>query len=121
MQSTYDRIHYYKIGEKQKEDIVTKVKLALEKDKRIKLAWLFGSLTRRDSVRDLDIAIYAEPAIPFKEFLYLNAKLELELGYPVDMVPIDDVPQSLRESIFKNGVLIKGTKSLQEQLHKNRV
>lgn len=116
MQSTYDAIHYYKIGSKEKEDIIIKIKTLLSKHKQVKLAWLFGSLTRRDSVRDLDIAIHAEPVLEFKEFLYLNAQIELELGYPVDLVQIDSVPQSLRDRIFQSGVLIKGKRNLQLQL-----
>jgi predicted nucleotidyltransferase len=116
MQSTYDAIHYYKIGPKEKEDIIIKLKSILSKQKQIKLAWIFGSLTRRDSVRDVDVAIYAEPALPCEEFLYLNAQIELDLGYPVDLVQIDNVPQSLQDRIFQSGALIKGTKSLQEKL-----
>lgn len=121
MESTYDRIQYYKIGQKQKEDIIDKVKAVLSKEKHIKLVWLFGSLTRRESVRDVDIAIHAEPSFPFKEFLYLNAQLELTLGYPVDMVEIAAVPASLKQRIYRDGILIKGTKALQELLEKESV
>jgi predicted nucleotidyltransferase len=105
MQPTYDRIQYYKIGQKEKESITAKLK-----------AWLFGSLTRRDSVRDVDIAIYSEPELSFKELLNLNVEIELELGLPVDMVEIAKAPESLRENIFVKGTLIKGTRSLQQQL-----
>lgn len=63
MQSTYDKIQYYKIGQKQKETIITKLKTLLAEEKRVKLAWLFGSLTRRDSLRDIDIAIHSDPEL----------------------------------------------------------
>lgn len=116
MQSTYDKIQYYKIGQKEKASLIAKLKAALAKEEQVKLALLFGSLTRRDSVRDIDLAIHAEPELAFKEFLYLNAQIELELGIPVDLVEIAKVPASLKESILKNGTLIKGTKTQQHQL-----
>jgi predicted nucleotidyltransferase len=118
MQSTYDKIQYYKIGQKEKDIIIAKLEALLAKEKEVKLAWLFGSLTRRDSVRDLDVAIHSEPELAFKEFLYLNAQIELELGLPVDMVEIARAPESLQENIFLKGSLIKGTKSLQNQLQR---
>ena len=121
MQSTYDHIQYYKIGKKQKEAIITKLKAHLSNQKEVTLAWLFGSITRRDSVRDLDLAFHAEPEMNFKDFLELNAQIELELGMPVDMVEIANAPQKLKEKIFASGILIKGTKRLQQQLQDKRI
>lgn len=119
MQPTYDRIQYYKIGQKEKESITAKLKALLAKEKQVKLAWLFGSLTRRDSVRDIDIAIYSDPELSFKELLNLNVQIELELGLPVDMVETAQISESLRENIFTKGLLIKGTKTLQQQLQRS--
>lgn len=116
MQPVYDRIQYYKIGRKQRAIIIAKLKALLAKDERVKFALLFGSFTRRGSVRDIDIAIYAEPELAFKDFLDLNAQIELELGIPVDLVDIAKVPASLKENILRNGTLIKGTKALQFRL-----
>ena len=116
MQSVYDKIQWYKIGQKEKDSIIIKLKALLAREKQVKFAWLFGSLTRRDSVRDIDVAIHSEPELPFKEFLNLNAQIELELGLPVDMIEIAKVPTTLQENIFTNGILIKGTKSFQNQI-----
>lgn len=116
MQSTYDRIQYYKIGRKQKASIIAKLRALLAKDERVKLALLFGSLTRQGSVRDIDVAICAEPGLAFKDFLDLNVQIELELGIPVDLVEIAKVPASLKENILRNGTLIKGIKTQQRQL-----
>lgn len=105
---TYDKIQYYKIGQKEKDSIIAKLKLLLANMEEVRLAWLFGSITRRDSVRDIDIAIYTEPELSFKEYLNLNAEIELELGLPVDLVEITKVSESLREGIHSNGIQIKG-------------
>lgn len=116
MQSVYDKIQWYKIGQKEKDSIIAKLKALLAQEKQVKFAWLFGSLTRRDSVRDIDVAIHSEPELTFKEFLNLNAQVELELGLPVDLVEVTKVPTTLKDSIFINGILIKGTKSFQNQI-----
>ena len=118
MQSTYDKIQYYRIGQKEKEAIITKLKALLAREKQIKLAWLFGSLTRRDSVRDIDLAIYSEQELTFEEFLNLNAQIELEIGLPVDMIEIAKVPEVLKQKIFSSGILIKGTKNLTLEIKK---
>ena len=107
MQSNYDRIQYYKIGQELKNSIIAKLKKLFAKNEQVKRAWLFGSLTRRDSVRDIDVAIHAEPEFDFNEFLNLNVQIELELRIPVDLVEISQVSQSLKDNILKNGIPIK--------------
>jgi predicted nucleotidyltransferase len=107
MQSTYDHIQYYKLSQKAKASLIAKLKTLLNKEKQVQQAWLFGSFTRRDSVRDIDVAIQSEPELTFTEYLYLNAQIELELGIPVDLVDIAKVPASLKENILKKGTQIK--------------
>ncbi len=111
MQSTYDHIQYYRLSEEAKASLIAKLKALLDKEKQIQQAWLFGSFTRQDSIRDIDVAIHAEPEFSFTEYLYLNAQIELELGIPVDLVDIAKVPASLKENILKKGTQIKQTKT----------
>jgi predicted nucleotidyltransferase len=75
MQTIYDKIQYYKIGQKQKASLIAKLKALLAKEEIIQSAWLFGSFTRRDSIRDIDLAIHAEPELTLKEYLNLNAQI----------------------------------------------
>ena len=88
----YDKIQYFKLGEKEKASLIAKLKKLLDKEKQVQQAWIFGSFTRRDSVRDIDVAIRSEPEFRFKKYLDLNAKIELELGIPVDLVEITKSP-----------------------------
>jgi predicted nucleotidyltransferase len=108
MQSTYDRIRYYKIGRKRKDRILAKLRKLFADDEQIKRAWLFGSITRRDSVRDIDIAIQTEPKLDFGDYLSLSAQIELNLGVPVDLVEIAKAPETLKERILSSGIKIKG-------------
>lgn len=107
MQSTYDRIHYYKIDEAKKEAITCKLKVLLNAEKSVKFAWLFGSITTHTTIKDVDVAIHTQPEMSFSEYLDFNAHVELELGLPVDMVEITKVPASLKQRIKRDGILIK--------------
>jgi predicted nucleotidyltransferase len=109
MQADYDKIQYYKVGKREKASLIAKLKALLEKEEQVQQAWVFGSFTRRDSVRDIDVAIRAEPELTFKEYLNLNAQIELELGVPVDLVEIAKAPAPLKENMLKNGIKIKPT------------
>lgn len=116
MQSTYDKIQFYKLGQKQKDKIILQLKKSLAKEKNIKLAVIFGSLTTRKSIRDIDLAVYTAPTLTFNELLNLYAQLELDLAKPVDLVELRNLSATLQTNILKNGTLIKGQKTLLRQL-----
>ena len=113
MQSTYDKIQFYHL---RKNEIIKKLKETLAKEKRIQLATIFGSITRRNNIRDIDICIHSAPTLNFQELLNLNAQIELDLGIPVDLVELTALSPSFRVNILKNGTLIKGQKTLLNQL-----
>ena len=112
MESTYDKVQYYKIAQSKKESIISKLKQIFADKEQVKSVWIFGSLTKSDSVRDIDVALHAEPKFSLKELLYLNAQVELELGLPVDMIELAEVPVSLKQRIIWEGIIVKGTKAL---------
>ena len=116
MQSTYDKIQFYKIGPREKNNIIKKLKELIIREKRIQLALVFGSITRRNSIRDVDLCIYTIPKLSFRELLSMNAQIELDVGMPVDLVELTDLPPSLRMNILGNGILIKGQKTLLHEL-----
>jgi predicted nucleotidyltransferase len=116
MQSTYDKIQFYKLGQKEREEIIKKLKKALANQKRIQLAMIFGSLTTRDYIRDIDVCIHSNPKLKFNELLDLNAKIELDLGIPVDLVELENLTPTLQTSILRNGIIIKGRKTRLDKL-----
>ncbi|WP_048815899.1 nucleotidyltransferase family protein [Desulfurococcus amylolyticus] len=52
---------------------------------------VFGNLVELDSFRDLDTAIYFKKKIDISDFLKLEVELENMLGYPVDIIPLNEV------------------------------
>ena len=107
MQSTYDRIQWYRLSPQQKAQIKAKLKALLDKQANVRSAWIFGSFTEQGGIRDIDIAIETVSEYSFKEYLGLNGELSLEVGVPIDLVEMDKAPQSLREEVVKNGIKIK--------------
>jgi predicted nucleotidyltransferase len=106
MQSTYDKIQYYKLDSQQKETLSSKLKALLAKEKKVKAAWIFGSFTKSSAIRDIDVAINTELDFSFAEYLALNAHLELEIGLPIDLVEIRKAPEALKQRIA-GGIVVK--------------
>ena len=67
-----DKIKYYRFKKDEKEEILRRLKEFFEQEERVKLAYTFGGFTRRDVVRDIDVAVYAVPAFSFSELVKLN-------------------------------------------------
>jgi predicted nucleotidyltransferase len=100
MESTYDKIVYYRFSDKEKRALLEHLKKLLKKRDNIKLVYVFGSFTRREIIRDIDIAIYAVPNLSFNEFLNLGTEIEIELGTPVDLLQLQDINPDLRLKIL---------------------
>ncbi len=102
----YDRITYYKLEEREKKELLGRVKGSLENNPRIALVCTFGSFLSGKSFRDLDVAVYAIPPLSFEELLDLSSKLELELGIPIDVVQLQDLDPTFRQKVLKRGLLL---------------
>ncbi|MFB0561210.1 MAG: nucleotidyltransferase family protein [Candidatus Lokiarchaeia archaeon] len=99
----YDSIIYYTLDEEEKERLVEKLKSLLANE-RVALAYLFGSVTRRSRVRDIDLAVYTIPPLSFREFLRLGTRVELKLGIPIDLVQLQDMNPAFRLKILRHGL-----------------
>lgn len=82
----------------------------LEPKEEITIAFLFGSVVKRDSFRDIDIAVYLRPDYPPAKYLDLRLDLQLKLQQTlkkeVDLIILNQAPPLLRYKILKNGILI---------------
>ena len=77
----FDKIKYYKFKKDEKEDILRRLREFFEREERVKLAYIFGGFTRRDVVRDIDVAVYAFPTFSFSELVKLNVNVEQMCAY----------------------------------------
>lgn len=95
----------YRYFEGNKEEVLRKLRSVLNSEEEVLLAIVFGSFVELNSYRDVDVAIYAKS----KDLEYvakLSAKLELELGVPVDVVPLDEISSKFRYNVLVNGIIV---------------
>lgn len=111
----YDEIKYYTINEKEEKELIKKLK-ALLLDSKVILAYLFGSITRRKIIRDIDIIIYTAPPLHFQEVLQLGNKIELVLKIPGDLVQLQDIDPAFKFNVLRNGIPIIINRQLHHRL-----
>ncbi|MET1159624.1 MAG: HepT-like ribonuclease domain-containing protein [Thermoprotei archaeon] len=93
---------------KDEEALIAKAREALEKRSDILFAYIFGSRAtgRYRDKSDIDIAIYTEKPLRWREFVELALELEDSLGIRVDLVDLRTAPLILAYEIISNGVVI---------------
>ncbi len=83
----------------------------LEKDRRVKFAYLFGSRARGQAgpLSDTDVAVYLDRRINARTYrLYLMEKLAKALRTDhLDLVVLNQAPPLLRHEVIKYGRLLK--------------
>jgi len=66
-------IRYYRVSA---EKVLETLRRIFASMLEVKIAVLFGSLTRRELVRDVDIGVYLDPKPNLKEFIKMANMLE---------------------------------------------
>ena len=100
-----ERFRYYRVSKEERETIIAKIKKILEEE-NVLLAILFGSFVELNSFRDIDVAVYVRDSDDLDFIFKLASRLEEELGYPVDVVPLNIIPPKFRHYILTKGVII---------------
>jgi predicted nucleotidyltransferase len=95
------RIDYYNASA---EAVAERLRSILNELPEVKIAVLFGSITRRNVVRDVDVGVYLEPQPRLRDLIKISNLLEDALGIPVDLVPLADAPPRLRLKAMLEGV-----------------
>ena len=103
----FDKIKYYRFKKEEKEDILHKLREFFEREERIKLVYIFGGFTRRNEVRDIDVAVYAVPAFSFSELVKLNVNVEQMLRISVDVIQLQDIDPAFRLKVLRGGMPLK--------------
>jgi len=77
----------------------------LAADGRVQLIFLFGSAADpgRAVVRDVDLAVLTEPAVPFDELMRLRADLIAATGVEIDLVSLNGAPVVLAHEVAESG------------------
>ena len=92
------------------EDKVKKLAMLFESEKRVLVAYLFGSYARglETPRSDVDIAVLLSevPERPLEYYLHLERELAKVLEMDVDLVFLNDAPPLLKYQVIKYGRLL---------------
>ncbi|QOJ79281.1 nucleotidyltransferase domain-containing protein [Infirmifilum lucidum] len=107
-----ERYTYYR---GRREEVLGGLRRILGTEPKVLLATVFGSFAEGEVYRDVDVAVYAVDA-DLHYYLTLGARLEMELGVPVDLVPLDEAPPTLTIRALKGIVVVEKAPGLYEAL-----
>jgi predicted nucleotidyltransferase len=113
--SLEERYRYYSLEEREREVLLSKVREVLER-RGVELAVVFGSFLNGKEFRDVDVAVYSE-GLDLEDLLKLGAELELELGVPVDLVPLDQLSPKFRLEVLRRGLVVVEKPGAYEHLY----
>ena len=81
---------------------------ALARRRGVLLAIVYGSFTRRDFFRDVDVAVYTGGLAedPLRLEASLCSELSAALGVPVDVRVVDEAPAWFKLKVARSGVVV---------------
>lgn len=104
------RLDYHRRGEVaggEKSRLLKEIAEKLEAIDEIVFAYVHGGFIERRSFRDVDVAIWiADPKRSFHYTVDFSAKLEVELGIPIDIQVLNEAPLPFKHNVFTCGKLL---------------
>lgn len=105
------QVLHSKMSEDQRDRLIQRVKALLQNSAEIRFALLHGSFLAGGSFRDMDLALYLDPAKvgqeAFRDYeLKQGVQWSADLRLPVDVRLLNDAPVSFRYHALKGTVLI---------------
>jgi predicted nucleotidyltransferase len=98
------RLKYWTLDEEEKQKVLEKIKMVLEKDDEIVFAIVHGSFIERDSFRDIDIAIWIKnPEKALQYTISLPNKIEAETKFPIDIQVLNEAPLPFKHHFLTEG------------------
>lgn len=111
-------IRYFRMSRAEREKLIKALKNALEGEEHVVFAILHGSFLSRELFRDVDVAVWLDDVkLSFYYTVDFSAKLEVELGVPVDIQVLNEAPLPFRYIVLSRGkVLFSRDESLRLKL-----
>jgi predicted nucleotidyltransferase len=108
-------------SEEDREQIVARLRRELEARPEVVLALLHGSFARGAVYRDIDVAIWLDPArlLPDERFRYtldLSVHLGRRLGLPSDVRVLNDAPLAFRYHALQGRPIIARDEEFLDEL-----
>ncbi len=106
-----EQIRTYSIPLAERAPLLDRLSESLESHSEILFAYAHGSFLENGSFRDLDVAVYLDPAdLPQSRFHYedrLTQELvtKLDLPFPLDLKLLNDTPIPFQYRVFRGRLL----------------
>lgn len=119
-------LNRYSFTQEEKEAIIKIIKAYLDNIPSIKFAYLHGSFLEDLPSRDIDIAIYYDPALAFDEQFDLSLTISTELSFklrlPVDAHVLNETSLAFAYEVTKGMVIISNDEQARlDFLEKTRI
>ena len=99
-----ERFRFYSLTPREREELLERLREELCNRDEVKLAVVFGSFLKDYPFRDIDVAVYVTGSIdPLDYKLRLEEELERKIGYPVDIVILNEAPPWFVRKVLKEG------------------
>jgi len=107
--------------ESERDELVAAVRAALEARPEIRFAYLHGSFQTGGPYRDIDVAVWLDPARVADQSrgsyaLDLGVSLERDLGRPVDVRALNQAPLAFRYHALKGTLLLVRDREFLDEL-----
>lgn len=90
----------------EKERLLESLRKRLEEDGGIVFAYVHGSLVEKGFFRDVDVAVWIRDlGEAFKYEVDFSARLEIDLGIPIDIRVLNGAPLPFKHHVFTRGKL----------------
>ena len=108
-------------SERDREQIVGVLQRELEGRPEVVLALLHGSFSKGGTYRDIDVAVWLDPARlsrddRFRYALDLSVHLQLRLGLPIDVRVLNDAPLAFRYHALRGLPLVTRDEEFLDEL-----
>lgn len=98
---------YYETSPEEKTKLIGLLSEKLKLIDDIVFAYVHGSFLERSIFRDVDVAIWIKSLEKaFDYTVNLSARLEVELGYPIDVHVLNEAPLPFKYHVFTRGKLL---------------
>ena len=100
-------LRYRRLGRGERRKLLRLLRERLESVEGIVFAYVHGGFVEREYFRDVDVAAFVRNASEaFSYAVDLSARLESDLGIPIDIHVLNEAPLPFRHSVFTEGALL---------------
>ena len=114
----------YHLTESRKQQIVGRLSAALQEQKELSFAYLFGSFIEDQPIHDIDVGVYLSGAqgIPaFRYALDLSDLLSALLRMPVEITVLNGAPPAFLYHVIKGSLILERDEETRTQVVEDTV